>query len=229
MPADRFTPSTTELGMPVLSPGRHRSPRQGACFMEFASYLAGQRWSDRPSCTHPSLAALARLVNDVSSNAARARLTVLIPSVVGLNGDDPLVPIVVSALAASSALPIASESRQRSLASGLLRCESLLEGMPETAAVVARERITAAFAQAPLAVEWARTFLAETPSASRQRRLSPTDETILRASVLGIADACVRDTDDRLVHLLESAIADVESILHPVPLTERVDRSLILA
>ena len=28
--------------MPILSPGRHRSPRRGACFMEFASYLAGE-------------------------------------------------------------------------------------------------------------------------------------------------------------------------------------------
>ena len=27
--------------MPILSPGRHRSPRRGACFMELASYLAG--------------------------------------------------------------------------------------------------------------------------------------------------------------------------------------------
>ena len=46
--------------MPILSAGRHRSPRQGACFMEFASYLAGERWSDHPACTHPLLAALAR-------------------------------------------------------------------------------------------------------------------------------------------------------------------------
>jgi len=28
--------------------------------MEFASYLAGERWSDHPACTHPLLAVLAR-------------------------------------------------------------------------------------------------------------------------------------------------------------------------
>ena len=28
-------------GVPVLSRGKHRSPRRGACFMEFASFLAG--------------------------------------------------------------------------------------------------------------------------------------------------------------------------------------------
>jgi hypothetical protein len=27
--------------------------------MEFASYLAGERWSDRPACTRPLLAELA--------------------------------------------------------------------------------------------------------------------------------------------------------------------------
>ena len=49
--------STLPDGMPVLSRGRHRTPRRGACFMEFASLLAGERWSDHPSCTHPLLGA----------------------------------------------------------------------------------------------------------------------------------------------------------------------------
>ena len=48
-------------GVPVLGRGKRSSPRRGACFMEFASYLAGERWSDRPRCTHPLLAQLARL------------------------------------------------------------------------------------------------------------------------------------------------------------------------
>ena len=46
--------------LPVLSRGKHRNPRKGACFMELASFLAGERWSDHPACTHPLLAALAR-------------------------------------------------------------------------------------------------------------------------------------------------------------------------
>jgi hypothetical protein len=33
---------------PILSPGKHRNPRSGACFMELASLLAGERWSDHP-------------------------------------------------------------------------------------------------------------------------------------------------------------------------------------
>ena len=105
--------------MPILSPGRHRSPRRGACFMEFASYLAGERWSDHPACTHGTLAHLARLVNDRTSEAGRARLTVLIPSVVGLTSDEPLLDVLLALRAASAALPVAAEERQRAQAVGL--------------------------------------------------------------------------------------------------------------
>ena len=81
-----MTALPTEGFLPVLSAGRHRSAKRGACFMEYASYLAGERWSDRPACTHPSLASLARLVNDLTSDGARGSLSRLIPSVVGLAG-----------------------------------------------------------------------------------------------------------------------------------------------
>ena len=66
--------------MPVLSRGKHRTARSGGCFMEFASYLAGEAWSDHPSCTHPLSASLARMVNDCSSDTARSRLMPLIPT-----------------------------------------------------------------------------------------------------------------------------------------------------
>ena len=42
--------------VPNLSRGKHRSSRRGACFMEMASYLAGERWTDHPRCTHPLVA-----------------------------------------------------------------------------------------------------------------------------------------------------------------------------
>ena len=104
--------------MPILSPGRHRSPRRGACFMELASYLAGERWSDHPACTHGTLAHLARMVNDRTSEAGRARLTRLIPTVIGLTSDDPLLDVLLAVRAAHAALPIAAEERQRSQAVG---------------------------------------------------------------------------------------------------------------
>ena len=102
------SPTSPEI-MPVLSRGKHRNPRRGACFMEYASFLAGERWSDHPGCTHPAVASLARLVNDWTSGAERGRLTTLIPSVIGLTGDDERVPLLVATQAATAALPIASE------------------------------------------------------------------------------------------------------------------------
>jgi hypothetical protein len=204
----------TEQLLPVLSPGRHRNPRRGACFMEYASYLAGLRWSDHPSCTHPSVAALARLVNDVTSDEARSRLTALIPSVVGLVGNDPRVPLIVSSLAASSALPISSEIRQRALAAGLLRCERLLAGSEGPVTDRTRLTVRAALDRAPAAEAWARAFEGE-DSVSRPRPIAISDEAILRASVIGIAEACILDPDERLVRLLTRVIAETSEILRP--------------
>ena len=204
----------TEQLLPVLSPGRHRNPRRGACFMEYASYLAGLRWSDHPSCTHPSVAALARLVNDVTSDEARSRLTALIPSVVGLVGNDPRVPLIVSSLAASSALPISSEIRQRALAAGLLRCERLLAAAEGPVTDRTRATVRAALDRAPAAEAWARAFEGE-DSVSRPRPIAISDEAILRASVIGIAEACILDPDERLVRLLTKVIAETSEILRP--------------
>jgi hypothetical protein len=60
--------------MPILAAGRHRSPRRGACLMEYTSVLAGERFSDAPRCTDPVMAAVARAVNDYSSDSGRQRI-----------------------------------------------------------------------------------------------------------------------------------------------------------
>src|SRR6188474_988088 len=86
--------------MPTLSRGKHRTPRRGACFMELASFLAGERWSDHPCCTHPLLAQLARQVNDLVGDEERQQLAPLIPLVVGRLGDDRTwlaLPVAVAA------------------------------------------------------------------------------------------------------------------------------------
>jgi hypothetical protein len=113
--------------LPVLSVGRHRSPKRGACFMEYASHLAGERWSDHPACTHPAIASLARAVNDCTTDEARGGLVPMIPSVIGLHGSDERMRLIVGVRASAAALPVASESRQRAIAVGLAHCEALLE------------------------------------------------------------------------------------------------------
>ena len=60
---------------PVLSRGRHRWPSHKVCLMEYAAALAGEPKSDKPHCTDPALAAVARAVNDYSSDAGRQPAT----------------------------------------------------------------------------------------------------------------------------------------------------------
>ncbi|WP_198415135.1 hypothetical protein [Cryobacterium tagatosivorans] len=199
--------------MPVLSRGKHRTPRNGGCFMEFASYLAGESWSDHPACTHPALASLARMVNDCTSDAARSRLTSLIPSVIGLRGDDPRVGLLVALRAATEALPVASMERQRALAVGILTCERNLAGLDDSSSAGVTSLVRRAFEQAPDTERWARDFIGFVGSRPRSKFTAQTAESILRISVPGIAEACVPDADARLYDLLAQAIEDCTRIL----------------
>ncbi|GAB3075213.1 hypothetical protein [Pedococcus soli] len=125
------TPSLTLPDVvPVLSSGKHRNPRKGACFMEMASYLAGERWSDHPECTHPLLASLARLVNDSLTDHDRPRIVGLIPDVVGITGTALELDVAIAVRAGAAALPIAPLIRQNALAVGLLTCRRLAADLP---------------------------------------------------------------------------------------------------
>ncbi|HEX5366894.1 MAG TPA: hypothetical protein VFW63_09585 [Acidimicrobiales bacterium] len=192
--------------VPQLSRGKHRSPRKGACFMEMASYLAGERWSDRPPCTHPLLAALARLVNDHTSDAARTELAPLVPSVIGLRTDDPRVDVRIALRAAIAALPVASAERQRVLAVSVLTAGRALSQAGGSDPLMEGEARTALEA-APAATAWATRFIEEMRASSRGfgRHAAPST---VRYAVVGIAAACVEDPDVRLRRLLRDAIDD---------------------
>ncbi|HYO39094.1 MAG TPA: hypothetical protein VER39_05515 [Nocardioidaceae bacterium] len=191
--------------MPVLSRGKHRSPKKGACFMELASYLAGERWSDHPSCTHGLLAALARDVNDHVGDHARSRLAPHIPEVIGLNGDDPRVDAWIAREAALAALPLASAERQGVAAVGLLRCERMLNQLEGRERDYLDPRTRVALEDVPHARDWARGFssLGWGTMASFAKRSAPT---IVHSAVSGIAAAAIPDSDDVLVDLLEHTI-----------------------
>ncbi|GAB3197170.1 hypothetical protein GCM10027261_21620 [Geodermatophilus arenarius] len=70
-------------GLPRLRAGWHASPEQGACLMEYVSVLAGTSFDDHPRCTDPTLAALARLVNDASTDDGRPLLAAFAPALAG--------------------------------------------------------------------------------------------------------------------------------------------------
>ncbi|WP_168626968.1 MULTISPECIES: hypothetical protein [unclassified Cryobacterium] len=189
--------------------------------MEFASYLAGERWSDHPSCTHPALAFLARMVNDCSSDTERSRLAVLIPSVIGLNGSDRSVEVAIALRAASVALPIASEERQRALAVGILSCQRILERMGVEPAPDLAAAVDSAMQRTPLAVSWARDFVGSYRLPTGNKAASRLSESVIRISVLGIAGACIENPDARLRALLTAAIEDSAAILRPTSVEDR--------
>ena len=66
-----------------LRQGKHRSPQEGACVMELASMLAGERFSDRPRSVSPVIAAFLRTYNDRLDDARRQDLYPCAAAVVG--------------------------------------------------------------------------------------------------------------------------------------------------
>lgn len=197
--------------------------------MEMASFLAGERWSDHPRCTHPLLAELARLVNDTVTDRLRPQLIPMIPSVIGLKSDDLHVDVAIALRSAKAALPIAAESRQHVLATGVLRCERVLAGLdgrdPASLSLGSRQ----ALEQVPVAEAWARSFSSgqHVSPLTFRAKIAPR---ILNVAVEGIAQACAPEVEQRLIDLLAGAVADCQALATPDALSrncaaaERADR-----
>ncbi|WP_433444146.1 hypothetical protein [Nonomuraea sp. CA-141351] len=205
--------------MPVLSRGRHRNPKRGACFMELASYLAGERWSDHPACTHPLLAALARLVNDNTSDESRAKLVRLVPSIIGLASDDLRVDAQIALRCATTALPVAAAERQLALAVSVLAAEEMLARLDGAPSGRLSQLSLRAMQEVPHAAEQARRFsrAARITEKGFRRYAAPN---AVQLSVVGIVQACIPDPDALLRRLLEGAIDDCTALIRtPEPAT----------
>ncbi|GAA0951030.1 hypothetical protein [Nonomuraea longicatena] len=206
--------------LPVLSRGKHRNPKRGACFMELASYLAGERWSDHPACTHPLLAALARLVNDNTSDDNRGKLLGLVPSIIGLTSDDLRVDATIALRSATTALPVAAAERQLALAVSVLAAEEMLARLDGRPSGQLSPPAAAALAQVPKTAAHARRF-------SRAARISEKGfrkyaaPNAVQLSVVGIVQACTPDPDTLLRELLTTAIADTTLLTARTPVPER--------
>lgn len=193
--------------LPMLGRGKHRNPKKGACFMELASFLAGERWSDHPQCTHPLLAMLARAVNDLTSDENRPRLSPLIPSVIGLTSDDPRWDVHIALRAAQAALPIAPVDRQQTLAVAIYGGERMLDVLDSRPEGTLSPRSAAALDSVPTTAEWARQFCAGT-HVRPKRFVRDAAPSVVSTAVQGISEAFVPDVDARLRELLQAAIDD---------------------
>ncbi len=70
-----------------LSAGRHSSPEEGRCAMEWVSYLAGEPHSDEPSCVSPVLRAFCISFNDDLDDETRQRLRPYLARTIGTARD----------------------------------------------------------------------------------------------------------------------------------------------
>ena len=184
--------------------------------MEYASYLAGEKWSDHPACTHPLLAELARQINDFISDERRQALVELVPDVIGLTGSDLRIDLRIALRAARTALPVVAEERQQMMATAVLTCERLHADLNGRPGAPLSQESSDALALAPGAATWARRFTHNIPISHRafRRQAAPA---IVRYAVQGIAHACVADPDSLLHDLLVGAIEDCTTSHAPEP------------
>lgn len=196
--------------------------------MEFASFLAGEKWSDHPACTHPLLATLARNVNDQMSDHGRQKLLGLVPSAVGLTSDDPFVDVHLALLCATSALPVVAADTQRVLAVGILSAERQLASLQGRDDGVLTPTSVAALASVPQAAAWARDFSAAIEPSDTGFHTSGAPS-IVCCSILGVAVACTGDRDERLLDMLVRGIglvkaaAEAEVAARPAPVDDVAD------
>ncbi|NYD43193.1 hypothetical protein [Nocardioides panaciterrulae] len=215
--------ANTEIpdGLPILSRGKHRNPRRGACFMELASVLASERWSDHPACTHPVLAELARSVNDHTSDRHRGDLLPLVPSVIGLRGGGLSWVVDLTAAVALQALPEVSESSMRALVAGLLRCDEFAAQLP-SGSVPHAAAVRRALDDRPRAVTWARRLSGGRPitTTAFEKRSAPG---VMACAVRGIATSATSeaDCDAQLRELLRVGI-DTARAGQPAATPERL-------
>ena len=193
--------------VPVLSAGRHRSPRSGGCFMEIASFLAGARWSDHPKCADASLSELARCVNDVMPDDRRSQLAVLIPSVIGTGQrrsmqERALLGACVVRSSALRALPLV-EDRSVSIACALLGAERVLGARTAAAAgVLATQPAAAATAET-----WAREYAGVWGRPSTYVTLAV--PLAIKLTVKSVSDELGDDAWPLLTDLLRDTITEV--------------------
>jgi hypothetical protein len=74
--------------------------------MEYISFLAGEKWTDFPSCTNRTLAKIAQYANDSLRDERRQELLPLLPRLMGTPDTSLEVNMAIAEEAASMVLPL---------------------------------------------------------------------------------------------------------------------------
>jgi hypothetical protein len=77
--------NTLDLEVLELAAGGHSAPEDGMCVMEAVAFVAGEKFSDHPTCASPVLGSFLRSWNDSLDDADRQMLKPFIPRLVGTN------------------------------------------------------------------------------------------------------------------------------------------------
>lgn len=214
--------------MPVLTRGKHKRPRNGACLMEYVSVLAGGPFTDAPPCTDPTLATIARAVNDYSGDDMRQRLAVLASDLTVAGRLDLPAQHALARRCLLTALPLATGSRRRVLIVGLLGLERAASG--STKGYCPRDvGLDAEFALlgCDTAVREAIDRLADLPVSLQQHHKRGLASAIEMA-IATIAEEA-SDADELLYRLLVSCLDDHRCSLAVTGATARSDRNGVAA
>jgi hypothetical protein len=195
--------------------------------MEYTSTLAGERWTDSPRCTDPVLAAVARAVNDYTSERGRSRLAVLASDLTTANGAGPAAARAVARRCLLTALPYADHAadggRRRVIVVALLGLERASAGHTRGwSADLLGADVDLALLTCADEVEPAAELVGDLRVGVREhaRRALPTAVECAVATIAAGAD----DPDDVLHALLVDCLADYLSAGQP-PTTAAGDRA----
>lgn len=126
--------------VPLLGRGSHRHPSKGGCLMEVVSALCGGPWADGSTFVDPVLAALARKVNDLTTDRTRPALAPFIPWLVTPDPSDAGAGARLAGAVASAAVPFAGPQTVDRLLVAMDETAALADVDGEGAAVFARRR-----------------------------------------------------------------------------------------
>jgi hypothetical protein len=167
--------------------------RREPCVLEAVSKLAREPWTDRPTCVHPVLGSVARVVHDYSSKTARRALLPLAPSFIGTaqSGFERSARLV--ALCASTALAGPTVKAERNRLAGAQQTALFLLGSAQGPGGAARWWLPF-LDRFSLSEPFYRTFVATEHAAE---------------AVAVVARASGDDRDVRLRQLLKQCLATV--------------------